>query len=79
MEKSHAICQRTLPLNHPDLGASYHSIGSVYFNMGDYSKALTAEEQAVDIWQRSLPANHPYLENAQNNLQVLKMLRGMFK
>jgi len=32
--------QKLLPSNHPDLATSYNNIGSVYDNMGDYSKAL---------------------------------------
>jgi hypothetical protein len=57
-EKSIEIYQTTLPLNNPDLAASYEGIGSVYGKMGEPSKSGQFYEKALEIWQKSLPANH---------------------
>ncbi|CAF0819456.1 unnamed protein product [Adineta steineri] len=57
-EKTLAINQKTLPSNHPHLGASYNNIGNVYDSMGDYPKALSSHEKVLAIRQQSLPSNH---------------------
>ena len=51
--------QQSLPANHPDLAKSYNNIGLVYSNTGEYSKARSYYERAVDIGKQSLPAHHP--------------------
>ncbi|CAF3820928.1 unnamed protein product, partial [Adineta steineri] len=58
-EKALVVRQQSLPLNHPDLGASYNNIGGVYYSKGDYLKALSYYEKALAIRQQSLPSNHP--------------------
>jgi hypothetical protein len=40
--------------------------------MGEYWKALSFSEYAVDIGQRSLPINHPDLLLAKENLENIK-------
>ena len=40
----------------------------VYYNMGDYSKALSSHEKALAIRQQSLPPNHPDLASSYNNI-----------
>jgi hypothetical protein len=40
--------------------------------MGEYSKARSFYERAVDIAQQSLPANHPNLRMCRNNLDIVK-------
>jgi tetratricopeptide (TPR) repeat protein len=67
-EKSLEIYKKTLPPNHPNLGASYANIGLVYYSMGDYPKALLSHEKALEIQQQSLPANHPDLGGSYNNI-----------
>ncbi|CAF3827178.1 unnamed protein product [Adineta steineri] len=70
-EKAFAIRQQSLPLNHPDLGASYSNIGVVYDNMGDYLRALSNYEKALAIRQQSLPLNHPDLGASYSNIGVV--------
>jgi tetratricopeptide (TPR) repeat protein len=48
-EKALEIKQQSLPRNHPDLAASYNNIGVVYDSMGEYSKARSFYELAVNI------------------------------
>ena len=33
----------------------------VYYNMGEYSKALSSHEKALKIYENTLPPNHPDL------------------
>jgi hypothetical protein len=36
--------------------------------MGEYSKALSSHEKALEIYQKTLPANHPLLATSYNNI-----------
>ena len=36
--------------------------------MGEYSKALSSHEKALEIRQQSLPPNHPDLASSYNNI-----------
>ena len=47
---------------------SCNNIGSVYTNMGEYSKALSYYEKALEIYQKTLPENHPHLATSYNNI-----------
>ncbi len=40
--------------------------------MGEYSKALSYFERALDIWQRSLPPNHPDLKDVKESIEIVK-------
>ena len=39
--------------------------------MGEYSKALSYYEQALEILQKTLPANHPDLATSYNNIGLV--------
>ena len=39
--------------------------------MGEYSKALSYYEQALETLQKTLPANHPSLATSYNNIGVV--------
>ncbi|CAF1052073.1 unnamed protein product [Rotaria sordida] len=45
-----------------------HQLGKVYDNMGEYSKALSSYERALEIWKIALPPNHPDLAVAYLNI-----------
>jgi tetratricopeptide (TPR) repeat protein len=62
------IREKTLPANHPELGASHEFVGLVYYHMGEYSKALSFFEKALGIRKIALPANHPDLGDSYHNL-----------
>ncbi len=40
--------------------------------MGDYRKALSYYERALDIWQRALPADHPNIKNVKKSIEIVK-------
>jgi len=44
----------------------------VYENVGNYSKAYSLYERAVEIGQQSLPSHHPHLQRYRENLDRLK-------
>jgi tetratricopeptide (TPR) repeat protein len=43
----------------------------VYDKMGEYSKALSYYEKALEIRQKTLPANHPSLATSYNNIGLV--------
>jgi hypothetical protein len=44
----------------------------IYDHMGDYRRALSFYERAVDTGERSLPENHPCCELWKENLESVK-------
>ena len=44
------------------------NIGGVYKNMGEYSKALSSYERALEIRKIALPPNHTSLATSYNNI-----------
>ncbi|CAF4087675.1 unnamed protein product, partial [Rotaria sp. Silwood2] len=68
-EKSHKICEKALPPNHPHLAISKHAIGLTYENMRQYSKARQFYERAIEIAQLLLPLNHSHLQLYKQRLQ----------
>jgi hypothetical protein len=40
--------------------------------MGDYSKAHSYYERALDIWQRTLPLNHPSIRDVKESIEIVK-------
>ncbi|CAF4214492.1 unnamed protein product, partial [Rotaria sordida] len=45
-----------------------HQLGKLYYNMGEYSKALSSFERALEIWKIALPPNHPDLASSYLNI-----------
>jgi tetratricopeptide (TPR) repeat protein len=43
----------------------------VYDNMGEYSKALSYYEKALEIRQKTLPSNHPAFLQSYNNIGLV--------
>ncbi|CAF2102870.1 unnamed protein product [Rotaria magnacalcarata] len=54
--------------NHPDLIRCYNYIGSVYSNMGEYSKAVSHFEEDLEVCRNYLPSNHPDLAISYSNI-----------
>jgi hypothetical protein len=40
--------------------------------MGDYRKALSYYERALDIRQRALPPNHPSIKTVIESIEIVK-------
>jgi tetratricopeptide (TPR) repeat protein len=47
-------------------------LATSYSNMGDYSKAHSYYERALDIWQRTLPPNHPSIRDVKESIEIVK-------
>jgi tetratricopeptide (TPR) repeat protein len=46
--------------------------------MGEYSKALSSHEKALEIYQKTLPANHPHLATSYNNTGLVYYNMGEY-
>ena len=77
-EKSLAICQESLPPNHPKLAMSYNNSGAVYSAMGDYTNALLYCEKAFAIQQQSFTPNHPHLADSHTNIGFIHSKMGEY-
>ena len=45
-----------------------NQLGVLYYNMGEYSKALSSYERSLEIYKKALPPNHPDLATSYNNI-----------
>ncbi|CAF1445093.1 unnamed protein product, partial [Rotaria sp. Silwood1] len=45
-----------------------HKLGWAYYDMGEYSKALSSYERSLEIRKIALPPNHPDLASSYNNI-----------
>ncbi|CAF4214684.1 unnamed protein product [Rotaria sordida] len=48
-----------------------HYLGWAYYDMGEYSKALSSYEQSLEIRKIALPPNHPDLAKSYNNIGLV--------
>ncbi len=71
MERSLAIDERGLGLDHPDVAASLNNLAALYQDQGDYARALPLFERALAIWKRALGPDHPHVAASLNNLANL--------
>ncbi|CAF4995967.1 unnamed protein product, partial [Rotaria sp. Silwood1] len=64
--KAEQLYQILLAKTSSDQGrAEYnHQLGSVYYNMGEYSKALSSYERSLQIQKIAFPPNHPSLADS---------------
>lgn len=46
----------------------YNNISVAYDHRGEYAKALSSFEKALEIRQNTLPPNHPALATSYNNI-----------
>ncbi|CAF1227109.1 unnamed protein product [Rotaria sordida] len=52
--------------------ANYNlQLGSVYYSMGEYSKAITFYERAIDIYKKMGPSNQVNLASSYNNIGIV--------
>ncbi|MDR1222975.1 MAG: tetratricopeptide repeat protein [Tannerella sp.] len=65
--KNLAINERVLGTNHPDTATSYNSIGTTYYSMGNYPKALEYHLKALAICER-VGTDHPTTATFYNNI-----------
>ena len=64
--------------NHPDIAASYNSIGNLHFKKGDYTRALeyysTAKDMRIALY--GADADHPDIADSYNNTGNLHYKMG---
>ncbi|CAF4186389.1 unnamed protein product [Rotaria sordida] len=55
-----------------------NQLGTVYNNMGEYSKALSSYERSLEIEKIALPPNHPDLAKSYNNIGLVYYHMGEY-
>ena len=71
-EKDLAICQSTLPSNHPDIATSYNNIAWVYRGKKDFKQALDYYERALGVWEKTLPPTHHNIADVRKSIELVK-------
>ena len=70
--KAWEIKKDVLGENHPDTAISYNNIGVVYYNLGDYDKALEYYNKALEIRKAVLGESHPFTQHTLENIEIAK-------
>jgi len=70
--------QKFLLQNNRLSASAYSNIGEAYLNMGDYSKALSFHQNALEIQRKTLPPNHPSLATSYNNIAAVYIDMGEY-
>jgi tetratricopeptide (TPR) repeat protein len=74
---SNRIQQESLGPNHLDVVMSHNNMGLVYQEMGEYKKAISSHEKAVEIY-KSLSPNHSGLGMSYNNIGLVYYNMGQY-
>lgn len=64
--------------NVADTATSYNNIGRLYYNMGEYSKALEYYEKALKIREQIFGSEHPYTAKSYNNIGLVHYGMGAY-
>ena len=67
-EKCLTIRLKTLGPDHPDVAASYSTIGLVWDKMGEYDKALELHEKCLTIRLKTLGPEHPNVASSYSHM-----------
>jgi tetratricopeptide (TPR) repeat protein len=65
------MCEDFYGKEHPDTAGSYNNIGAVYYDLGNYDKALEYYKQALEIQEKVLSKKHPYTADSYNNVGIV--------
>ena len=57
---------------HPSTASTYNNIATVYYNQGDYAKALEWLGKASVIFEKVLGKEHPRTASTYNNIAIVK-------
>ena len=71
-----SLCEKLYGKEHADTAQSYNNIGVIYYNQGNYAKALEYHEKALDIRERVLGPNHPDTAQSYNNIGLVYYNQG---
>ena len=66
-------------LKEKNIAASYGSLATLYFSMGDFKKALEFQEKALNIQEEILSDKHPSLATSYNNISMIYQAMGELK
>ena len=69
-------CDRTLPVDHPDLLKAHLNLATMISSMGDLAGARTLCEAVLSTCERTLPADHPNTLRARTSLANLMSRMG---
>jgi len=73
-----AIKERALGPDHPDVGTSLASIGTLLTDMDDYQGALEADNRHLELWRRAYGAENPLLAHPLGNRGEALALLGRY-
>ncbi|HEY6906980.1 MAG TPA: tetratricopeptide repeat protein, partial [Ignavibacteriaceae bacterium] len=73
-----SIWDSTLSSDNPLLANCYSNLSDVYFQNGEYPRAIEYDEKALTIWQEKLGEGHPYIASSFNNLAEKYISNGDF-
>jgi len=66
------------PCSEEERAHYYNQLGMVYYNMGEYSKALSSYERSLEIRKIALPPNHPDFAQSYNNIGLVHYNMGEY-
>ncbi|CAF1228827.1 unnamed protein product [Adineta steineri] len=68
-ELYHALLNETS--NDDEKAIYYNQLGAVRWSKGNYEKAISYSEKALEIYQKILPSNHPKFATSYNNIGMV--------
>jgi CHAT domain-containing protein len=77
-QRSLGIAEKSLGLNHPDVGMSLNNLAALYQLQGRFAEAEPLFRRAVRIAERSLGPDHTSVGSTLNNLAELYRAQGRF-
>jgi len=70
-----------LPSNHPKIATDYNNLATIYYDIGQYRRALEFFNKALDIHkENNVAPNHPFILDTKNNIDIcsLNLLMTIF-
>ena len=77
-DKSLAIRLKTLGPEHPDVAASYSTIGIILYYKGEYDKALELFDKSLAIYLKTLGTEHSAVANYYYNVGDVWVMKGNY-
>lgn len=68
--------QKSIFHNKVNIAESYYNLGVLYYEMGDFMKALEFTEKALLLQKDNLPNDHPYIANTFYQLYIINVAMG---
>jgi tetratricopeptide (TPR) repeat protein len=71
-ERVFAEQQKWFPDGHPDVGVTLHHMGSNFWRMKNYQRAMECYQNSLNILQRFMHATHPEISSVKQKIQRLQ-------